>query len=117
MAKLVPVRGYGGGEGFDLLMENCIMDSMKGALGQSGADSIVYHLHLKKFGNDLGAFHSGLASLLGDPAVVIETLIIKSLYSRLGLQFDEGENLDFVRRANYAKVTFSSRPAERAGER
>lgn len=117
MAKLVPVRDHGSGEGFDFLMKNCIMDSMKGALGQSGTDSIVYHLHLKMLGNDLGAFHSGLTSLLGDPAVVIETLIIKSLYSRLGLQFDEGKNLDFVRRANEAKVALSSRPAERAGER
>ena len=78
---------------------------MSGLLGKSGADSVAFHLGLEKVSGNPAAFHDGLTSMLGGPAAVIETMIIKSLYNKLGLWFNEAEGFDFVKLTSEARAT------------
>jgi hypothetical protein len=55
--------------------------------------------------------------MLGEPAKVIETVIIKSLYNQLGLPFSESGNFDFVRNATEARAIAAAPRAGGTGQR
>ncbi len=71
-------------------------------LGESGKHMIFFHLDksysVKK--NDIPkkpeAFARGLQKIFGAGASVIEKLILKSLYSKLGLECEYAENRPFA---------------------
>jgi len=78
------------------------------ALGENNRTAIYYHLEKsfrlerEKISNNPEEFSQALHSIFGPGAEVIEKFIIKDLYSRLGLNFEEetsSEFIDCVRRA------------------
>jgi hypothetical protein len=53
------------------------------------------HLKLEEIGEKPEAFSAGLERLMVSAAPLIENLILKNLYSKLGLKFEEKEGYEF----------------------
>lgn len=67
-----------------------------------------YQLKREEIPEKLETFHRGLQELLGAAAKVMEKLIAKNLYRRLGLSFMEHANwsiVDYVSHAKKARVS------------
>lgn len=87
-------------------------------LGKSGRDAVYFHLQnlysLKK--EDVlekpEAFVESLRKIFGAGAKVIEKAILKSLYDKLGLNYEEKENWNFVTYLNEAKNAFKQNSKE-----
>ena len=62
-----------------------------------------YGLKREEIPDKLEAFHRALEDLLGRSVKVMERLIAKSLYSRLGLNFTEDDSWTIVDYVNHAK--------------
>ncbi|MGB9024301.1 MAG: hypothetical protein WCC94_12830 [Candidatus Bathyarchaeia archaeon] len=62
-----------------------------------------YQLRREEIPEKLETFHRGLQELLGAAAKVMEKLIAKNLYRRLGLSFVEHANWNIVDYVNHAK--------------
>jgi len=62
-----------------------------------------YGLKREDIPEKLEAFHRALEDLLGESAKVMEKLIAKNLYRRLGLNFTEHANWSIVDYVNHAR--------------
>jgi hypothetical protein len=78
-------------------------------LGESGKHMIFFHLD-KSYSvkrNEISkkpeAFARGLEKIFGAGASVLERLIVKSLYSKLGLDYEDVESLPFVDSVNHVR--------------
>ncbi len=80
-------------------------------LGESVRNALHYHVERanqvkrEEIPNRMEEFHEALGSLLGAGARVVEKLIAKNLYSRLGLAYEERENwtlMDYLNQARKA---------------
>jgi hypothetical protein len=78
-------------------------------LGDSSKQAILFHLETSfqvKEGNipsKLTEFQKALDSIFGPGADYLEKIIVKRLHEKLGLQFEEGENTDFLEYVETAK--------------
>jgi len=85
------------------------VDEGLGTLGESGKHMIFFHLDksysVKK--HDIPkrpeAFAKGLEKIFGAGATVLERLILKSLYSKLGLEYENLETRPFADYVNYVR--------------
>jgi hypothetical protein len=89
-----------------------LLDAIEGglsSLGDSPREAIFYHLEtsfqLKKenIPLNLTEFQQALERIFGPGAPYLEKIIIRSLYERLGLGFEEPRHVDFVAYVNDAK--------------
>jgi len=78
-------------------------------LGESGKHMIFFHLD-KSYSvkrHDIlkkpEAFARGLEKIFGAGASVLESLIVKSLYSKLGLEYEDVKSLPFVDSVNHVR--------------
>jgi len=84
----------------DLLFE-VIDETMKEVFKEEGAKAIYNylannsHLKLEEIAEKPEVFSAGLERLLGSGASVIENLILKNLYRKLGLKFEEKKGYEF----------------------
>ncbi|MCX8153068.1 MAG: hypothetical protein N3E52_01380 [Candidatus Bathyarchaeota archaeon] len=97
---------------FDKLLLSAIDEALN-SLGESVKQSIYFHIEHKfnvakdKIPKNLEAFQGGLEKIFGTGACFIEILILKNLYSKVGLPLkEEGEQLEFVRYVNAVKESF-----------
>lgn len=80
-------------------------------LGESGRNAVYFHLQnlysLKR--EDISgkpeAFVENLRKIFGMGAEIIEKAILRSLYCKLGLTYEEKKNHDFIMYVNDAKNT------------
>jgi len=79
-------------------------------LGESVRGAIYYHIERtfqirrEEIPKRLEAFHEALQGMLGEGAMVVERLIAKNLYAKLGLRFEQHEALiDYVNHARELK--------------
>lgn len=78
-------------------------------LGESGREAIYFHLQnlcsLKRedIPHETKTFVEGMREIFGVGAEVIERSIVKSLYRKLGLKYEEKEGYGFLAYLNYAK--------------
>ncbi|MGB8779062.1 MAG: hypothetical protein WCD81_00230 [Candidatus Bathyarchaeia archaeon] len=89
-----------------------LLDAIEGglsSLGDSPREAIFYHLEtsfqLKKenIPLNLSEFKQALERIFGPGAPYLEKIIIRCLYERLGLSFEEPRHVDFVVCVNDAK--------------
>ena len=89
-----------------------LLDAIEGglsSLGDSPREAIFYHLEisfqLKKenIPLNLSEFKQALERIFGPGAPYLEKIIIRCLYERLGLGFEEPGHVDFVAYVNNAK--------------
>ncbi len=85
----------------DNLLLSAVDETMRQVFKEEGAKVIYGYLennsHLKReeIAEKPEVFSAGLERLLGSGAPVIEKLILKNLYSKLGLRFREKEGYGF----------------------
>ena len=82
-----------------------ILDAIEGglsSLGDSPKNAIFYHLensfHLKKedIPLNLSEFQQALERVFGPGAPYLEKLIVRRLYERLGIDFEEPKHIDLA---------------------
>ncbi len=98
-------------KGFDPVVLKAVDESLA-VLGETAKGAVCYHLERsfqirrEEIPEKLEAFREALSALLGDGARVVERLIARNLYGRLGLDFEEQKNwtlVDYVNNAAKAK--------------
>ena len=93
------------GKDFDKLFIEAVDEGLD-VLGESGRQMIFFHLEKScsikrhEIPKKPEAFAAGLEKIFGAGASVIEKLIVKSLYSKLGLKYEDKEERPF---ADYVK--------------
>ena len=92
-------------------------------LGENNRTAIFYHLkrsfrlEREKIPNDPEEFSRALNSIFGPGAEVIEKFIIKDLYGRLGLNFEEETNYEFIDYVKRAQESLNSQNQSSIGKR
>jgi len=85
----------------DNLLLSVVDETMKHVFKEKGAEAIYAfiennsHLKFGEIAEKPEVFSAGLERLLGSGATVIEKLILKNLYSKLGLKFEEKKGYQF----------------------
>ncbi|MEM3731710.1 MAG: hypothetical protein QW667_07270 [Candidatus Bathyarchaeia archaeon] len=75
-------------------------------LGESSKHAILFHLEImfkirrEDIPNNLTEFIKALEGIFGPGAAYLEKLIVKKLYEKLGLEFDDAENFGFLDHVN-----------------
>jgi len=96
---------------FDKLFIEAVDEGLD-VLGESGRQMIFFHLEKSysikrhEISKKPEAFAAGLEKIFGAGASVLEKLIVKSLYSKLGLKYEDKEErkfADYVKEADNAK--------------
>jgi len=85
----------------DDLLLSVVDDTMKQVFAETGA-KVIYdflgnnsHLKREEITEKTEVFSAGLERLMGSGAPVIEKLVLKNLYSKLELKFEEKEGCEF----------------------
>lgn len=95
-------------ENFEKLFIEAVDEGLE-TLGESGKHMIFFHLDksysIKKheIPKKPEAFAKGLEKIFGAGASVLEKLILKSLYSKLGLKYEDVETRPFAHYVRYLK--------------
>jgi hypothetical protein len=95
-------------KGFDKIIMEAIEEGLA-VLGKSGKQTVYFHLEnncsIKKqeIPQKLEAFAKGLENMFGVGAIVLENLIIRSLYSKLGIEYEEIKDYEFIDYLKHAK--------------
>jgi len=90
------------------------VDEGLGTLGESGKHMIFFHLDksysIKKheISRRPEVFAKGLEKIFGAGATVLQKLIIKSLYSKLGLEYEDVESRPFTDHVNWVRESNAS---------
>jgi len=96
------------GKDFDKLFIEAVDEGLD-VLGESGRQTIFFHLEKScsvkrhEIPKKPEAFAAGLEKIFGAGASVIEKLIVKSLYSKLGLEYEDKEERPFADYVNALK--------------
>jgi hypothetical protein len=97
---------------FPDVLHECIFDILKNVMGESGMKAILFHIKLGHYIEDAGEFDRNMYQMFGDGAIVIEKLIAKELFKRLGLSYSERSNFDFKRCVDEGRELFTARQKE-----
>lgn len=85
----------------DDLLLSVIDETLKQIFNEAGTNVIYdylmnnHHLKLEEFAEKPEVFSAGLERLMGSGAKVIEILVLKNIYSELGLKFEENKDYEF----------------------
>ena len=98
---------------FDKLLLGSIDDAL-GSLGESAKQSVYHHIerNYKVPRNEIPAnlqqFQEGLEKIFGIGATLIEILIMKNLYAKIGHSFnmEKNQQLEFIKYVNVARQSF-----------
>jgi hypothetical protein len=99
----------------DELFNNILIEAIDEGLlilSESGREVVYFHLHkfygLKKedIPKNLVTFLNCIRKIFGSGAFIIEKSIIRTLYKKIGLEFSEKEEYDFIKCLNALKEHF-----------
>jgi hypothetical protein len=90
------------------ILHECIFDVLKNVTGEVGMKAILLHIELGHYIKDTGEFHRNMYEMFGDGAIILEKLIAKELFRRLGLSYSEGNDFDFKKCVDEGKELFTS---------
>ena len=98
---------------FDRLLLDSIDDAL-GALGESAKQSVYSHIERNykvarnEIPENLQQFQEGLEKIFGIGARLIEILIMKNLYAKIGHSFvmEKNRQLEFIKYVNAARLNF-----------
>ncbi|SRR6266849_5967130 len=74
---------------FDELLDETVANTLGQVLGNEPANALMFHMGAKASASGAKAFSGALERVTGSGSVIVEKLIIKSLYSRLGMKLDD----------------------------
>ena len=95
-------------ENFDYILLSAVEESLS-SLGESPKQAILFHLETsfkikkERIPTNLTEFTKALEGIFGPGASYLEKLIMKKLYEKLGLKFENSVAVEFSERIEAAK--------------
>lgn len=74
---------------FGELLDETVANTLGQVLGNEPANALMYHMGAKASASGAKAFSESLERVTGSVSVVVEKLIVKALYNRIGLKLEE----------------------------
>lgn len=103
---------------FSQILNGSILDGLESALGESGMKAVLSNVELAFCMDNPGELHRNLHGIFKEGAFVLEKVIVKELFQRLNVPYEETGNLDFEGYVRHARKLFVSRqemlPADHA---
>lgn len=105
-------------EDFEAIFLEAVDEGLRSTLGNTPTRVIYYHFEKKQLlkREDIPykpeVFAEGLDKILGTGATIIKTFIIKNLYKKLELDYEELEDKDFLSCVEYAKKRMKSQKCD-----
>jgi len=93
---------------FEKILLSAVEEGLS-SLGDSSKNAIFFHLEnsfkikKEKIPSNLKEFKEALEGIFGPGATFLESMIMKSLYDKLGLDSKHAQNMDFLSCVNDAK--------------
>jgi hypothetical protein len=81
---------------------------LKKLLGEGGVKAVLNYLRSVQLDNPR-ELHIKLSSVFGKGTEILEKAVVKELYRRLNLDYEEEERFDFERYVNYARSFLAGR--------
>ena len=86
-------------------------------MGESGRQAVLLNVELTHHTSNPEVFHRNLHGIFNDGALILEKVIIKELFRKLGVPYEEKSDFDFVGHVNHAKKLFLTRNEEATADR
>jgi hypothetical protein len=81
---------------FDELLDETVENTLGQILGTQPANALMYHMGAKASASGAKGFSGALERVTGSGSVIVEKLIVKALYGRIGMKVeDEREGFSF----------------------
>ena len=74
---------------FDELLDETVATTLGQILGNEPANALMYHMGERASTSGAKAFSVALGRVTGSVSVVVEKLIVKALYNRIGLKLED----------------------------
>ena len=94
---------------FSEVLHECILDVLENVIGETGMRVISLHVELGDYLEDPTELHRNLRSMFGVGAENLEKVVVKELFRRLDLCYEQRENFDFAKSVEQAKELFIAR--------
>jgi hypothetical protein len=91
---------------FSQVLHDCILDVLENVQSESCVKIIIFYVESGQYVDDPSEFHINLHVLLGSGANVLEKMIVKELFRRLNIPYEERGDFDFARYVNEAGELF-----------
>jgi hypothetical protein len=98
-------------------LKQTIDGSMRTLLGEEARQATLFHLQVPDYEQRPKEFHVHLGVMFKQGASVIEKVIVRDVYSRLDMRFDDDGKFDYEHSMKYAFEEASRRESEWKGER
>jgi len=89
-------------EPFEDILYDSILEGMRNLIGEECMKVALYHLQLTRY-TPPQEFHEKFVKIFKEGAVTIEKVIVKEMYSRIGLTYVEMVPFDFIKYCELAK--------------
>jgi hypothetical protein len=97
------------------LVKESIDESMRDLVGEEARQAALFHLQGADYQKHPKEFHVHLGVVFKQGASVIEKVIVRDVYSRLDLRFDDDGKVDYESSMKFAFKEASKRHSERGG--
>ena len=74
---------------FDELLDETVTTTLGQVLGNEPANALMYHMGAKASASGAKEFSGALERITGSGSVIVEKLIVKALYARLGMKLED----------------------------
>jgi hypothetical protein len=85
-------------------------------LGESGTKVVLQNINSSQYSDNPEEFHRNLYEIFKEGSLVLEEVIVKKLFQRLNVHYEEKTNFDFSRYVNRAKQLYVTRQKRLAGD-
>ena len=99
---------------FHEVLRGCIEDELRCVVGERGMKALLFRIENGQFIDSPEEFHRDLCQIFGENAVFLEKVVIKALFRRLGIEYEERGDFDFATYVNHAKELFAAKSKETA---
>jgi len=84
------------------IVKETIDGSLRDLLGEDGKTAALFHLQVPDYESNPKEFHVHLGGVFNRGAPVIERMIVRDVYKRLNMRFDEEANFDYESAMRFA---------------
>ena len=84
-----------------------VVAGLKNVIGESPMKAAIYHIGFSRSTASPEEFSGGLRRVFGPGSAVLEKIVAKELYQRLGLRFQDANNFDFASYVKRAREAFA----------
>ena len=89
-------------------LSDCVQGGIRNVLGQAALDAVFSKMKLVSLAEAPHELHNGFEQIFGPAAEILERLMVRDLFKRLSLKFEEvPPSFDFETYVNIAKREFS----------